>query len=80
MLRAMSNTSIKEVDRAGLVDIKTVAIDAEQDVCIRMQDYLRQIKNPYCFLVGNTPVKIAFQESGKPLDDAILHYFLSLKQ
>ena len=79
-LREMSNTNIKDVDAAGLKNIESVMIDTEQDISARVQSFLNQIENPYCFLVGNTPVKISFSNQGKPLDNALLHYFLSLKQ
>ncbi len=79
-LREMSNTNIKDVDAAGLKNIESVMIDTEQDISARVQSFLSQIENPYCFLVGNTPVKISFSDRGKPLDNALLHYFLSLKQ
>lgn len=79
-LREMSRTDIKATDVSRLVDIQSITIDSEQNICDRMQEYVKQIENPYCFLVGNTPVKISFSDQGNSLDNALLHYFLSLKQ
>lgn len=79
-LRAMSDMNIKDVGVSGLKNIESVLIDTEQDVYTRMQDFLKQIENPYCFLIGKIPVKISFSDDGEYLDNALLHYFLSLNQ
>jgi hypothetical protein len=45
----------------------------------KMQSYLEQIVNPYCFLCGDTPVKICFVTESKTLKQSLCDYFLSLK-
>ena len=54
---------INECDRDELVDISTVKIDTTLPVKERIRDYIRQIKNPYCYLDHGVVVKISF--SGK---------------
>jgi hypothetical protein len=45
----------------------------------KMQSYLEQIVNPYCFLCGDTPVRIRFVAEDRTLKQSLCDYFLSLK-
>lgn len=47
-LAEMRDIDIKTVDRSTLVDMNTVKIDASLPQKERMQEFIRQIKNPYC--------------------------------
>ena len=60
-----------ECDKTKLVDISTVQIDQSKPKEVRMGEFLRQIKNPYLFKVGDVIVKISFRESGVTLQKAI---------
>jgi hypothetical protein len=61
---------VRTVDRSELVDIETVEIRSELPKEERIMDYLRQIKNPYCFLSHGVVVKISFSGK-KKLEDCI---------
>lgn len=78
-LKDMSGVKISEVNKADLIDIKTVEIDTEKPIEKRIDEYLKRIKNPYCFLYGDIGVKIEFSEEGKKLEDLIKNYLISLK-
>lgn len=75
----MSNTVIKGIDPCSLVNIKNVSLDTSLPIKERMMEYFAQVKNPYCFLSGETPVKVSFSEEGKSLDEAVKDHFLKLK-
>lgn len=75
----MSQMQINKMDTSTLVDIGNVKIDQSLSAPARMLSYLAQIKNPYCFLCGKTPVKIEFTAGGSPLEDKLLSYFTGLK-
>lgn len=75
----LSRIGIEQVNISGLTDIASVKIDTSLPPVQRMQNYLEQIKNPYCFLCGKTPVQISFQPDGKELGDLLSNYFVSLK-
>ena len=59
-LEAMKNVDPRTVDRSTLVDIDTVEIDRSLPKKERIEDYLRQVKNPYCYLHNGVVVKISF--------------------
>ena len=55
---------IRTVDKNSLVDLDTVRIDESLPVSERISSFVQQIKNPYCFRVGNVAVKVRYNENG----------------
>lgn len=78
-LQEMRSVDITQVDRSTLADIRSIHIDPALPTEQKMQSYLEQIGNPYCFLCGDTPVKIRFVSESKTLKQSLCDYFLSLK-
>lgn len=79
-LKAMSQIAIEEIDRNELVNMEEVKIDVSLPAPQRMLKYLEDIKNPYCFLCGKTPVKIRFSQDGKELAELLKEHFIALKR
>ena len=78
-LQEMRSIDITQVDRSTLADIRSIHIDGTLSTAQRMQSYLEQIGNPYCFRCGDTPVRIRFVSENKTLKQSLCDYFLSLK-
>lgn len=78
LLENMSHVKIKDVAPDLLQDILEVEISGETAIQ-RLERYMAQVGNPYCFRVGSTPVRIFFQSCGETLDKKIKSYFLGLK-
>lgn len=57
-----------------LIDINTVVIDKSMSREDRIRDYIRQIKNPYCYRDGKVTVRISFCETKQSLQDCIVNY------
>lgn len=72
-LEAMKNVDIETVDKETLVDIRDVKADPSLPRMERMLDYIRQIKNPYCYLCNGTVVKVSFAGE-RTLEDCITDY------
>ena len=73
-LEEMRNVDIRTVSRDDLVDIRDVHIDPDQPKEERIRQFISQIKNPYCFKVGNVVVKTEFADTDRTLDDCLEHY------
>ena len=73
---ACSNVSDRQSDT--LQDILKVEISGET-AHQRLESFLSQVGNPYCFRVGKTPVRISFSASEKPLEEKLRSSFMSLK-
>lgn len=78
-LDKMKSVDITKVDRQSLVDITDIQIDSTLPTTQKMQSYLKHVKNPYCFLCGDTPVRIRFVSKSKTLAQSLDNYFSSLK-
>lgn len=59
-LKEMSEVDVRTVDKDTLVDVEGVHIQTDLPQKERIADYLRQIKNPYCYLSHGVAVKISF--------------------
>ncbi len=79
-LDKMSQIEITEIDPSTLVDISTIELDMTLPQAERMEQYIEQVHNPYCFLSGSTPVRIRFAETEKTLSHSLQDYFTRLKQ
>lgn len=78
LLEDMSHIKIKDMAPDLLQDILTVEVSGET-ASQRLESYLDQVGNPYCFKVGNTPVRISFKSCEETLDKKIKSYFMGLK-
>ncbi|MGX8700957.1 DUF6870 family protein [Caproiciproducens sp.] len=78
-LSELQSLSQTETGQLQLADIQSVKIDAGKPASERMESFLSQIKNPYCFLCGGVAVKIFFSENGKPLSEKLAEHFIRQK-
>lgn len=62
--KSWEDVDIRTVDKNSLVDLSSVKIDDSLPVQARIESFIRQIKNPYCFRVGNVAVKVRYNENG----------------
>ena len=77
-LESMRNVDINCVDPDTLVDIRDTKVDVDKPLPERALDYLRQIKNPYCFRCGKIIVKVEYSETETTIEDCMEGYFRSL--
>ena len=71
VIESMKHISIKECDKEQLVDLSSIEIDVERSKQERMLDYLRQVKNPYYFKVGDVAVRLVFDEGGRSFQECM---------
>lgn len=79
-LDAMSGMEIENAGKSDLVNIQDVEIDSSLPAAEKMRRYLEQIKNPYCFLCGDVPVKLRFSDDGVELEEILKKHFIALKR
>ena len=73
----MKNTGFDHIDRDALVDIRDVKVNTALPKRERALDFIRQIKNPYCYRHGKYVVKVAFSDTGVSLEERLAGYILS---
>lgn len=59
-LKEMAQINIHTVEKESLVSAEGVQIHTELSDRERLEDYIRQIKNPYCYISHGVAVKISF--------------------
>lgn len=64
-LKQLRNIDVKDVDRDKLVDLQDIKINEKLSIDKRIESFIEQVKNLYCFKVDGVVVKVAFSEDGK---------------
>lgn len=60
----LKEIDIRTVEKSKLVDLRSVKIDTEKPIPERIENFIEQIQNPYCFRVGEVAVKVVYKENG----------------
>ena len=67
-----------EKNLSELVDIRDVVIDKKLTLEERVQSYVEQIKDPYCFKVGDVVVRVSYAGKDKTLTDSFTSMIASM--
>ncbi len=54
-----------------LVDIRTVSVSKELPKEERIAEFVRQIKNPYCFRCGDFTIRASFASDGVTIEERL---------
>jgi hypothetical protein len=68
-IEEMKAIDVRTVDPETLVDVTGIVIDESLSKEERKAEYLRQVKNPYCFRVGDVVVKNVYSNDGVTLQE-----------
>jgi len=74
----LRQVDVRTVDPATLVDIRDIEIDRSLPKEERQREFLKQIKNPYCFRVGKVAVSVSFAQNGVSFEQRMNHYLQAL--
>lgn len=72
----MKNVDVKTVKSEELTDIREVEVNKRKNRDEQIKDYLRQIKNPYCYRYGEYIVKIVFEDTTVTLTERLQELIL----
>jgi len=78
-LERLKCLDINEIDETELQELSKVRLHSDLPVQERLELFLCQIGNPYCFKVHGTPVQVSFSGGGKTLDEALNNYLTNRK-
>lgn len=77
-IETLKNIDIRTVDPDTLVDIRDVAVDISLPKQEQTLDFIRKIKNPYCYKCGKMIVKVSHTDTEVTIEDRLESYLLSL--
>ena len=64
-------TDVRSIDRTKLRDINSVVIDPKLPKAEKIQSFVSQIGNPYCYMDGDVVVSLGFSNTGTCLKDQL---------
>ena len=67
-----------EKNLSELVDIRDVVIDKSLPLEERVRSYVEQIKDPYCFKVGDVVVRESYADKDRSLTDCFTYMIASM--
>lgn len=67
----MKNVDVRTVKREELTDIREVKINKNKSQKKQVEEYLEQIKNPYCYKYGEYVIKIVFEDTSVTLAERL---------
>lgn len=76
---ALKNVDLRTVDKEMLVDIREIPVVQGMTAEERVGDFVRKVKNPYCFRVGDVAVKAVFSENGESFRERFERMLAGLK-
>ena len=78
MLKEMQTVNPLTIDRSALADINDVRIDPDLPKVQRMESFIRQTGNPYCYKCGKLVVKLNYTEEDITLEERLMNHFKTL--
>lgn len=77
-LEELQSVDIRTVKPEDVVDIQQIKIDDGLSQQEKRREFIRQVKNPYCFRVGKVIVKASYSENGVSLNERFEELVMSV--
>lgn len=77
-LEELQSVDIRTVKLEDVVDIRQIKIDKGLSQEERRREFIRKVKNPYCFRVGNVIVKSSYSGNGVSLNERFEELVMSV--
>lgn len=77
-LEELQSVDIRTVKPEDVVDIQQIMIEEGLSQQEKRQEFIRQIKNPYCFRVGKVIVKASYSGNGISLNERFEELVMSV--
>ena len=76
----MKNVDVRTVNPECLVDVTQIKFDDSLLLMERAAEFVKQVKNPYCFRVGDMVVKNVYSSDGISLKDRFEQFARTLQE
>lgn len=74
----MKHVNIRTINEDTLVDIDEIEIDRSLSKEERIYDFIKKIKNPFCFKCNGMVVKAVYNESEDNLEDKLIGLIMTM--
>lgn len=77
-LEQLKQVDVRTISHNELIDLKEIKIGEEASKKQRIQQFVEQIKNPFCFKVGEIVVSVGFSNDGISFEERMKQYLDTL--
>ena len=77
-LEQLKQVDVRTISHNELIDLKEIKIDEEKKKKQRIQQFVEQVKNPFCFKVGEIVVSVGFSNDGISFEERMKQYLDTL--
>lgn len=77
-IEEMKSVDIRTVRTEQLTDRRSIVIDQKLPRKERLQQYICQVGNPYCYLDDGVIVKVSFSNTKETIEDRLEAYIRSM--
>ncbi len=74
----LKQVDVRTVDADTLIDIDQIKVDKTLPKTERLQDFIRKVKNPFCFICNGMIIKTSFAETNENLENKIVRLCLEM--
>lgn len=74
----LKQVDVRTVDANTLIDIDLIKVDKTLPKTERLQDFIRKVKNPFCFICNGMIIKTSFAETNENLENKIVRLCLEM--
>lgn len=67
----LKNVDVRTVDISTLTDIGKIKINRELPKADRLHAFVREVKNPFCFICNGMVVKISYSDTNESLENKL---------
>lgn len=78
LFEELQSVDIRTVKPEDVVDIQQIKIDDGISQQEKRREFIRQVKNPYCFRVGKVIVKASYSGNGVSLNERFEELVMSV--
>lgn len=71
MLGMCEPVDVRKVDKNKLLDVSEIKIDTSLPVNERIENFVKQVGNPYCYKDGGLVIGIAYEDTDITLQDRL---------
>ena len=76
----MKNVDVRTVDISTLTDIGKIKINRKLPKTERLRAFVREVKNPFCFICNWMVVKISYSDTNESLENKLAKLCLEMAE
>ncbi len=77
---SMKNVDVRTIDIGSLKRIEEINLDRGLSIEERWADFMKKIKNPFCYLCNGMVVKVSYCDTGESLESKLIQLCMAMDE